>query len=195
MPEIQSDYCNECICHEDGTRHPDASGGWNTPTWSSTWQWTTPTPWFTGSTGSSWGQTTTWWSWWTGESTTPITTNGPTTEPGIPEKEDEITEKVVQVTDPACSQAENVGDGFCDDATNIESCNYDGGDCCNKDAVYMYCKECTCHPDAPQSLDEESLEPIDEDPILCLALQCNSSSTTSVLSLFCVILVFVLTMS
>ena len=27
MPEINSDYCSECICHEDGTRHPDASGG------------------------------------------------------------------------------------------------------------------------------------------------------------------------
>ena len=45
MPEINSDYCSECICHEDGIRHPDASGG----------GWT----WNTGSTGFSWGKTTT----------------------------------------------------------------------------------------------------------------------------------------
>ena len=36
-----------------------------------------------------------------------------------------------------------VGNGFCNDATNIAECNYDGGECCvnvNKD----YCSDCNC---------------------------------------------------
>ena len=170
MPEIQSEYCNECICHEDGTRHPDASGGGWTGG-SSTLPWTSSS-WNTGSTGFSWGQTT--------------------TEPGNPGNDDGST---VQATESACPQAENIADGYCDDPTNIENCNYDGGDCCNKNAVYMYCKECTCHPDAPKSPDEKSdeyLEKDDNSPIECLA--CESSSTTLVASLFCICLLTILTM-
>ena len=36
-----------------------------------------------------------------------------------------------------------IGDGFCNDETNIADCNYDGGDCCvniNKDL----CFNCDC---------------------------------------------------
>ena len=29
-----------------------------------------------------------------------------------------------------------VGDGFCDDVTNTESCTYDGGDCCGANVLY-----------------------------------------------------------
>ena len=29
-----------------------------------------------------------------------------------------------------------VGNGVCDDASNIESCNYDGGDCCGDTGMY-----------------------------------------------------------
>ena len=180
MPEIISEYCSECICHEDGTRHPEGSGGgWTggSPTWqftsawtggSTTWQWTSA--W---NTGISWGQTTT-------ESGNPGIDNGNTE----------------QATQSACPQAENIADGYCDDPTNIESCNYDGGDCCNKNSVYVYCKECTCHPDAPQSPDDqsESLEENDENPIGCLT--CESSSTTIVVNvgLFWNCLVIILTM-
>ena len=87
MPEIQSDYCSECICHEDGTRHPDASGGGWTGG-SSTLQWTSSS-WNTGSTGFSWGQTT--------------------TEPGNPGNDDA---NIVQATESACPQAENIADGY-----------------------------------------------------------------------------------
>ena len=30
-----------------------------------------------------------------------------------------------------------VGNGVCDDASNIESCNYDGGDCCGDTGMYV----------------------------------------------------------
>ena len=37
-----------------------------------------------------------------------------------------------------------IGDGFCDDANNIEECNYDGGDCCGIDVQNNFCVNCTC---------------------------------------------------
>ena len=37
-----------------------------------------------------------------------------------------------------------VGDGFCDDATNTESCDYDGGDCCGADVITFTCTQCLC---------------------------------------------------
>ena len=43
-----------------------------------------------------------------------------------------------------CSYLELIGDGFCNDETNNENCNYDGGDCCvnvNTD----HCSECKCY--------------------------------------------------
>ena len=38
-----------------------------------------------------------------------------------------------------------LGDGFCDDGTNTESCNYDGGDCCGDSVSLDYCEDCLCH--------------------------------------------------
>ena len=38
----------------------------------------------------------------------------------------------------------SVGDGFCNDATNNEECNYDGGDCCGFCVIKDYCSECEC---------------------------------------------------
>ena len=37
-------------------------------------------------------------------------------------------------------------DGFCDDITNTKECNYDGGDCCDPNAIYSesYCTDCKC---------------------------------------------------
>ena len=37
-----------------------------------------------------------------------------------------------------------VGDGICDDATNILECQYDGGDCCLEEPVSSACYYCTC---------------------------------------------------
>ena len=37
-----------------------------------------------------------------------------------------------------------VGDGICDDATNILECQYDGGDCCLEEPVTNVCYYCTC---------------------------------------------------
>ena len=32
-----------------------------------------------------------------------------------------------------CGDPSFVGDGYCDDANNLESCAFDGGDCCRND--------------------------------------------------------------
>ena len=37
-----------------------------------------------------------------------------------------------------------IGDGFCDDETNNQGCNFDGGDCCGSCILKNYCTECTC---------------------------------------------------
>ena len=37
-----------------------------------------------------------------------------------------------------------VGNGYCNDETNNEACNYDGGDCCGSCVVDFYCENCTC---------------------------------------------------
>ena len=37
-----------------------------------------------------------------------------------------------------------VGDGMCDDATNISECQYDGGDCCLEEPVTNACHYCIC---------------------------------------------------
>ena len=38
-----------------------------------------------------------------------------------------------------------VGDGFCDDLTNLAACNHDGGDCCGDDVNKNHCVKCICH--------------------------------------------------
>ena len=38
-----------------------------------------------------------------------------------------------------------VGNGFCNDETNIEACNYDSGDCCGSCVLTQYCSNCDCH--------------------------------------------------
>ena len=51
---------------------------------------------------------------------------------------------IVAVCDPAI--AYNMNDGFCDDITNTKECNYDGGACCDPNAIYSepYCTACEC---------------------------------------------------
>ena len=36
-------------------------------------------------------------------------------------------------------------DGFCDDLTNVQDCDYDWGDCCLVPSLGHYCDNCTCH--------------------------------------------------
>ena len=38
-----------------------------------------------------------------------------------------------------------VGNGVCEDETNNQDCNYDGGDCCVVNANTVSCSECVCH--------------------------------------------------
>ena len=38
-----------------------------------------------------------------------------------------------------------VGNGKCDDISNVDICNYDGGDCCLKNAIAGICCQCQCH--------------------------------------------------
>ena len=37
-----------------------------------------------------------------------------------------------------------VGDGVCNDETNIAGCNFDGGDCCGYNITSEHCTDCTC---------------------------------------------------
>ena len=46
---------------------------------------------------------------------------------------------------PGCNNVALVGDGFCNDKTNNQDCNYDGGDCCVVNANTNTCSECVCH--------------------------------------------------
>ena len=36
-------------------------------------------------------------------------------------------------------------DGFCNDETNNENCNYDGGDCCRYNTNTDFCSDCKCY--------------------------------------------------
>lgn len=59
---------------------------------------------------------------------------------------DEIgtTEQSTSETTEGCPQPSWVGDLYCDDATNIAICDYDGGDCCLEEVQVDYCNECLC---------------------------------------------------
>ena len=46
-----------------------------------------------------------------------------------------------------CPYLELIGDGFCNDETNNENCNYDDGDCCGPEVDKKYCADCICHED------------------------------------------------
>ena len=38
-----------------------------------------------------------------------------------------------------------VGDGVCNDETNIAGCAYDGLDCCGSNVDIDHCSDCACH--------------------------------------------------
>ena len=43
-----------------------------------------------------------------------------------------------------CVDSQKVGDGYCDDETNIAECSYDGGDCCGLNVNRKFCRTCKC---------------------------------------------------
>ena len=45
----------------------------------------------------------------------------------------------------ACEYSGWIGNGWCDDVTNTEECNYDGGDCCGPNVNTDFCSECICN--------------------------------------------------
>ena len=44
-----------------------------------------------------------------------------------------------------CENPELVGDGYCNDETNMLSCGFDGGDCCFTCTSNTTCESCDCH--------------------------------------------------
>ena len=58
--------------------------------------------------------------------------------------ESKLVETIENVSNETCLYEELLGDGFCDDETNDEDCNYDGGDCCTENPNVDYCNDCEC---------------------------------------------------
>ena len=54
-----------------------------------------------------------------------------------------------------------IGDGFCDDLTNVAECNHDGGDCCGDDVKTDYCTDCICHLTTANPINPTTDVPID----------------------------------
>ena len=53
----------------------------------------------------------------------------------------------------SCKNADYFGDGFCDDANNVEACKYDGGDCCASTCGVGYVVSSECGADHYNCLD------------------------------------------
>ena len=43
---------------------------------------------------------------------------------------------------------DTIGNGHCDDSTNTETCNFDGGDCCGPCSNKHSCSSCLCLEEA-----------------------------------------------
>ena len=44
-----------------------------------------------------------------------------------------------------CPHPHWIADGVCDDKTNTEECDYDGGDCCGYNVNTNFCSDCRCY--------------------------------------------------
>ena len=51
-----------------------------------------------------------------------------------------------------------IGDGYCDDSSNSEQCDFDGGDCC-LDQIVAACYECMCYADGTRHPEEKGTQP------------------------------------
>ena len=71
------------------------------------------------------------------------------TTTGLPEIELKTEAETTSSTDTttvfSCVEPLWKNDGFCDDLTNVQDCDYDGGDCCLIPSLGHYCDNCTCH--------------------------------------------------
>ena len=52
-----------------------------------------------------------------------------------------------------------IGDGYCDDSSNSEQCNFDGGDCCLNQIIATACYECMCYADGTRHPEEKGTQP------------------------------------
>ena len=43
-----------------------------------------------------------------------------------------------------CPKPHWIGDGACDDLTNIAECDFDGNDCCQDNSSFSFCQICAC---------------------------------------------------
>ena len=44
-----------------------------------------------------------------------------------------------------CADPSRIGNGICDDETNNEVCEWDGGDCCGDNVNNLFCNVCRCN--------------------------------------------------
>jgi hypothetical protein len=52
---------------------------------------------------------------------------------------------LIPVFQSDCANLTLVGNGLCNDLTNIPECDFDGGDCCGSCITTEFCSECQCH--------------------------------------------------
>ena len=64
-----------------------------------------------------------------------VTTTAATTTTGV---------ATTAYCDVSWTQKYWIGDGSCDDVTNKEECQWDGGDCCGDNVYTLYCEVCAC---------------------------------------------------
>lgn len=92
-------------------------------------------------------------------------TESTTTQPSSDDNPDLETEDNPHSSDSASDscpfpEAESwISDGICDDKTNIESCNFDGGDCCSEDSIMAFCDECICYQGTTTTTSTTSMPP------------------------------------
>jgi hypothetical protein len=54
-------------------------------------------------------------------------------------------DEIVQEISKEQCQYNWIGDGYCDDETNLAKCQFDGGDCCQRDRLTHFCTDCLCY--------------------------------------------------
>ena len=80
--------------------------------------------------------------------TTTTTTTATTTANTTTINYKNITMTVYDFTstpNPFICETKWIGDGICDDETNVFKCGFDDGDCCLNEIVDTNCHECICH--------------------------------------------------
>ena len=58
-----------------------------------------------------------------------------------------------------------LGDGYCQDSSNSEQCDFDGGDCC-LNQIIAACYDCICYEDGTRHPEEKG---INKHPVLSIA--------------------------